>query len=818
MRLCDRDIEAWLDEGRLSINPRPPVERINGATVDVRLGNKFRTFRGHTAAFIDLSGPKDEVSAALDRVMSDEIVLDEGEAFYLHPGELALAVTLESVTLPADLVGWLDGRSSLARLGLMVHVTAHRIDPGWSGCIVLEFYNSGKLPLALRPGMLIGALSFEPLSGPAARPYNRREDAKYRNQQGAVASRIDKDSFRPIEDTMRRFLTTLMILLVVLVAGLSALVLLVNPNDFRDYMVKQVAARSGYQLQLDGPLRWHVWPQLSILSGRMSLTAQGASQPLVRADNMRLDVALLPLLSHQLSVKQVMLKGAVIQLTPQTEAVRSEDAPVAPRDNTLPDLSDDRGWSFDISSLKMADSVLVFQHEDDEQVTIRNIRLQMEQDPQHRGSFEFSGRVNRDQRDLTISLNGTVDASDYPHDLTAAIEQINWQLQGADLPKQGIQGQGSFQAQWQESHKRLSFNQISLTANDSTLSGQAQVTLTEKPEWQLRLQFPQLNLDNLIPLKETANGENGAAQQGQSQSTLPRPVISSRIDEPAYQGLHGFTADILLQASNVRWRGMNFTDVATQMTNKSGLLEITQLQGKLNGGQVSLPGTLDATSINPRINFQPRLENVEIGTILKAFNYPISLTGKMSLAGDFSGADIDADAFRHNWQGQAHVEMTDTRMEGMNFQQMIQQAVERNGGDVKAAENFDNVTRLDRFTTDLTLKDGVVTLNDMQGQSPVLALTGEGMLNLADQTCDTQFDIRVIGGWNGESKLIDFLKETPVPLRVYGNWQQLNYSLQVDQLLRKHLQDEAKRRLNDWAERNKDSRNGKDVKKLLEKM
>ncbi|PLV53847.1 dCTP deaminase [Erwinia sp. E602] len=193
MRLCDRDIEAWLDDGRLGIEPRPPVERISGATVDVRLGNQFRTFRGHTAPFIDLSGPKHEVSAALDRVMSDEIVLPEGEAFFLHPGELALAVTLESVTLPNDLVGWLDGRSSLARLGLMVHVTAHRIDPGWQGRIVLEFYNSGKLPLALRPGMLIGALSFEPLSGPAARPYNSRQDAKYKGQQGADASRIDED-------------------------------------------------------------------------------------------------------------------------------------------------------------------------------------------------------------------------------------------------------------------------------------------------------------------------------------------------------------------------------------------------------------------------------------------------------------------------------------------------------------------------------------------------------------------------------------------------------------------------------------------------
>ena len=81
MRLCDRDIEAWLDSGKLAIEPRPPVERINGATVDVRLGNGFRTFSGHTAAFIDLSGPKQAVSAALDRVMSDEIVLPDGEAF-----------------------------------------------------------------------------------------------------------------------------------------------------------------------------------------------------------------------------------------------------------------------------------------------------------------------------------------------------------------------------------------------------------------------------------------------------------------------------------------------------------------------------------------------------------------------------------------------------------------------------------------------------------------------------------------------------------------------------------------------------------------
>jgi len=193
MRLCDKDIEACIETGKIKIVPTPDTSMISGVSVDIRLGNEFRVFQDHTAAYIDLSGPKADVQNAMNSVMSDEIVIADGDAFFLHPGELALAVTYESVTLPDDIVGWLDGRSSLARLGLMVHVTAHRIDPGWSGQIVLEFFNSGKLPLALRPKMKIAALNFETMSSSAARPYNKREDAKYKDQKGAVASRISQD-------------------------------------------------------------------------------------------------------------------------------------------------------------------------------------------------------------------------------------------------------------------------------------------------------------------------------------------------------------------------------------------------------------------------------------------------------------------------------------------------------------------------------------------------------------------------------------------------------------------------------------------------
>ncbi|GEA13717.1 dCTP deaminase [Alteromonas sp. KUL49] len=193
MRLCDRDIYEYIQQGKIKINPTPDYDQISGVTVDMRLGNKFRVFEDHQAPYIDLSGPKAQVQEALNSVMSDEIVIPDDKSFFLHPGELALAITHESVTLPSNIVGWLDGRSSLARLGLMVHVTAHRIDPGWSGNIVLEFYNSGKLPLALKPLMKIGALSFEVLSNPAEKPYNARVDAKYKDQSGAVASRISSD-------------------------------------------------------------------------------------------------------------------------------------------------------------------------------------------------------------------------------------------------------------------------------------------------------------------------------------------------------------------------------------------------------------------------------------------------------------------------------------------------------------------------------------------------------------------------------------------------------------------------------------------------
>lgn len=615
---------------------------------------------------------------------------------------------------------------------------------------------------------------------------------------------------------MRRLLTALMILLVVIIAGLSALVMLVNPNDFRAYMVRHVEDRSGYQLKLEGPLRWHVWPQLSILSGRMSLTAPGATQPVISAENMRLDVALIPLISHQLQVRQVMLKGAVIQLTPASEERRPKDAPVGPKGtNTLPES--ERGWSFDIAKLKVADSVLVFQHADDEQITVRNINLQMEQDDKKQAHIEFSSRINRDQRDLTLSLVAALDTSEYPNKLDATISQLNYQLQGADLPKQGIAGSGTLQMGWVETDRKLILNELQLTANDSDLQGQASVVLGDKPQWVADLQSTKLNLDGLVA-RTVAVNNNTAAQRSQQQSSLPRPMIATGVQDTTYRNLRGFDAQVNVVAKDVRWRGLAFSDVHSVISNDSGLLTISKLVGQFGQGSMSLPGKLDARGNEPTLSFHPQINNIEISAILAAFDYPIALSGLLSMQGEFSGDKLNAESFRRTWQGDASITMANSRLQGMNFQQLVQQAVERSNGNVKGQENDENATVLDNFTASAHLNDGKLTLTEMNGNSSLLALTGQGTMDLVKETCDSQFDVKVTGGWEGDSKLISILKDTSIPLRVYGPWANMSYNLQVDQILRKQLQDEAKRRLKDWTERNKDNRKSNDINKLLNKL
>ncbi|GAA3884210.1 outer membrane assembly protein AsmA [Gibbsiella dentisursi] len=608
---------------------------------------------------------------------------------------------------------------------------------------------------------------------------------------------------------MKRLLTTLAILLVVLVAGMAALVLLINPNDFRAYMVKKVEQKSGYHLTLDGDLRWHVWPQLSILAGRMTLTAPGADAPVVSADNMRLDVELLPLLSHQLSVKQVMLKNGVIRLTPDSEEQTVPGAPAAPTSNAEePAVA---AWKFDIDNLRIVDSLLIWQRANNEQINVRDINLTLQQNGLHQAQLALSSRVNRDQRDLAFTLAADLDLQQYPQQISANISQFTYQLDGADITNGGIKGEGSVQAVYQRVQQQLALNNVVLSANDSQLTGDAQLQFGSVPHYAVNLSSPHLNLDTLSGWKDNI---------GEAPQPAPlAPVIASPPDEAqSLNVLRDFTAQLALKADRLTYRGLEIAPLALQAENQRGLLTLGALGGKLAGGEFSLPGELDVRSAKPAITLRPDIKQIELGPVLKAFDMPQVITGKFNLQGTFGGDKLSAEAFKHSWQGDAQLAMQNVQLHGLNIQQLIQQAVARSDSRVSGQEKYQRYTEVQRLTARAHLNAGAVKVSELQADSSALNIKGAGTLDMPGKQCDMTLNVQVTDGWQGNNDLIALLRKTAIPLRVYGPWDRLNYQLKVDQLLRQSLQNRAKDALNKWAEKNKDSQSGQDLKKLLDKL
>ena len=165
MVLSDRTIERLLAEGRIEIDPYDPG-LLQPSSVDVRVDRYFRVFRNSRYPFIDVKQEQEDLT---------ELVKVDGDPFILHPGEFVLGSTLERIKLPDDVVARLDGKSSLGRLGLLIHSTAGFIDPGWDGNVTLELSNVANLPITIYFGMKIGQLSFVQLTEPAETPYGSGE-------------------------------------------------------------------------------------------------------------------------------------------------------------------------------------------------------------------------------------------------------------------------------------------------------------------------------------------------------------------------------------------------------------------------------------------------------------------------------------------------------------------------------------------------------------------------------------------------------------------------------------------------------------------
>ena len=185
MILSDRTIKAELEAGRIIIEPLDS-SCIQPSSVDLHLDDTFRVFKNHTRRVIDVKEDQSD--------LTEEVKISDSEAFVLHPGKFALGSTLERVGLPDDLVGRIEGKSSLGRLGLLIHTTAGFVDAGWDGYLTLELSNVANLPITLYPGMKIGQISFIQMTTSADVPYGSDQlGSKYKGQRGPTPSRYHEN-------------------------------------------------------------------------------------------------------------------------------------------------------------------------------------------------------------------------------------------------------------------------------------------------------------------------------------------------------------------------------------------------------------------------------------------------------------------------------------------------------------------------------------------------------------------------------------------------------------------------------------------------
>src|SRR3989344_6395105 len=189
MILSDRDIRREIESGRVQVTSRQPelFRHIHASSMDLRLGNTFKLYEHSKFVLLDPMNP--ETFHNNMRL----IEVPAGDPFIVQPGEFVLGVTQETIKLPDDLVARVEGRSSLGRLGIIVHSTAGFVDPGFEGTITLEISNLNRLPVALYPGMRVCQLAFERMTGPAETPYNLKPHSKYQGQILPEESRLALD-------------------------------------------------------------------------------------------------------------------------------------------------------------------------------------------------------------------------------------------------------------------------------------------------------------------------------------------------------------------------------------------------------------------------------------------------------------------------------------------------------------------------------------------------------------------------------------------------------------------------------------------------
>ena len=636
-----------------------------------------------------------------------------------------------------------------------------------------------------------------------------------------------------MKKTIKIFLYTIGFLVLLVVAAAIAATLLINPNDYKDDIVKVVHDKTGRELQLKGDIKLSLFPWLGLELGQTSFgNAPGfGALPMASIDSIDVKLKLLPLLRKEVEVDTIVLDGLKLNLrrnkvgvsnwddlvtptttgkTPAPSAPSTRQAPAAApiaaltiggvdiRHGDLHWLDEQNGTSVRVRNLSLQTSKLAI-------ATPMDIKLGFDLatgKPVIRTPVRLQGQVTVDPNKETLtvkrlqlalldlnldaSLNGahvlstpelSGKVSLRPTNLRGVLSKLGISI---DMPADAMKSVSlDSDVHFNQKTNTASVNNLVLQLDDSKLTGNATYIMSKVPAVRADIAVDSIDVDRYLPTTPAGSAETKGKASSGKRTPVAIPIAPLR------------TLDLKssFKLGSLKAFGIRSTNISIPIAAKGGLVQVGPSKAKLYGGSYVGRQSLDVRKGAPRISSDEKLTNVEIGGLLKDAGIFDKFTGVGNVSADVTARGIDVDDIMNSLNGKASASLKNGRVKGLNLHKMVADAreayVKAKGQPVPTRPKVTDEMEYAKLTASATIKNGIVTNTDLIMDGPFTTVTGSGTVNLPKYNLDYRANVRI-----SENK-----NDDPVPVRIHGPFSNLSYSVEWDKVLKARAQKEVQKRV-----------------------
>ena len=614
---------------------------------------------------------------------------------------------------------------------------------------------------------------------------------------------------------IKKILVILFILILVIVISIVSLIVFVDPNHFRGYISQTVKDKTGYELTIEGDLRWHIWPQVSILTDAVKLSDNGATKPLLTADNMRLDVELLPLFSKNLAIKNVFIKSALINITDESKGdnAKKYTQTLTPPSQPNTDISENKknvsNWKFSLNKFEIADSTVALQYNND-LINFRNINLLLEQNNDKNLSIELKGNIDKNQQDLFYSVNANVDLTQFPEKAIIDLKKLDYSYNGIASSNKALKGSATGVFNYQQSPKQLNSQNLVFSVNDNNFTSKINTLFDNKPYVDLQLSSEKLDLTPFLQQNAKSNKDIPVQQTS--------PVVSSVAkDNNQLSILNAFDGKTTINIKEVQANKIIMNNVKLNVDNQDGIATFKDLNFDFANGHITATGTANGKQKTPQIKLNTKINNINLNSFFTQMDMAYDLDGIFNASGILETNSLTTNKLLESLKGNANIVITNAKLNNINIQNIIESAAAKYGNGNDKSGNQKKYTEFHKINTNAYLNQGNIELNSLNANSETLdIISGSGKVGMLNHDLDVNLNIKLLGGWNSKSDTIAKLQKVTIPLRIYGQFSNLRYQLDIAQILSDVFSDKLQQRLDKLRDK-LENRNGKDKDKDKDK-